>query len=185
MPQCGKLPSQRLRSTATSPTWRGLAFHLSHDAAVVMFTPLAITQVVATMLTDPAVERVPPHRLVALPMASMAGACLLMGTMGPSGERSPVPWCWGSRSQAFGPSTRGLHSLLRMQVCGRDTRVTFVITILGAALGPLPCCWSSSPGGYFVVLVAGAILCARAATANLVAKPPRPKPLARSYRHRD
>jgi hypothetical protein len=114
------------------------------------------------------------------------GRCMSAhGDHGPSGERSPGPWCWGSRSEAFGPSTRGLHSLLRMQVCGRDTRVTFVITILGAALGPLPCCWSSSQGGYFVVLVAGAILCARAATANLVAKPPRPKPLARSYRHRD
>ena len=60
-----------------------------------------------------------------------------------------------------------------------------MITILGAALGPLPFGWSPSQGGYFVVLVAGAILCVLAATANLVAKPPRPKPLARSYRHPD
>jgi hypothetical protein len=78
---------------------------LSRDAAVVLFTPLAITQVVATMLTGPAVDRVPPHRLVALPMASMAGACLLMATMGSPGERSPMPWCWGSRWEAFRRST--------------------------------------------------------------------------------
>jgi hypothetical protein len=51
-----------------------------------------------------------------------------------------------------------------------------VITILGAALGPLPFGWSSSPGAYFSVLVAGAALCACAAIGNLVVGPPRPKP---------
>jgi hypothetical protein len=66
------------------------------------------------------------------------------------------------------------------QHAGEIRGITFVITILGAALGPLPFGWSSLQGGYFVVLVAGAILCAIAATANLVVRPPRPRPLATS-----
>ena len=55
---------------------------------------------------------------------------------------------------------------------GEIRGLTFVITIVGAALGPLPFGWLSSHS-YVPVLATGAALCALAATANLVVGPPR------------
>jgi hypothetical protein len=51
--------------------------------------------------------------------------------------------------------------------------VTFVITIVGAALGPLPFGWFAAQS-YFPVLVLGAMLCVLAAAANLIVGPQRP-----------
>lgn len=142
-----------------------------------MFTPLAITQVVATMMTGPAVDRLPPHRLVALPMASMAGACLLMATIGSSAGAFAYAVVLGLALESFQAINSAVYAhYFGRQHAGEIRGITFVITIVGAALGPLPFGWSSSHGGYFSVLVAGAALCACAATANLVVKPPRPKP---------
>ncbi len=61
--------------------------------------------------------------------------------------------------------------------CGRKHAgeirgVTFVITIVGAALGPLPFGWAAAHGGYFPVLAAGGALCAIAIVANLVVDRP-------------
>jgi len=55
---------------------------------------------------------------------------------------------------------------------GEIRGVTFFITIVGAALGPLPFGWSAAHGGYFPVLLGGATLCMLAAVANLTAKRP-------------
>ena len=58
------------------------------------------------------------------------------------------------------------------QHAGEIRGVTFVITIVGAALGPLPFGWAAAHGSYSRVLVAGAALCAAAVVANLVVKQP-------------
>ena len=50
--------------------------------------------------------------------------------------------------------------------------MTFVITIVGAALGPLPFGWAAAHGGYFPVLAVGAGLCAIAMVANIVVDRP-------------
>ena len=49
---------------------------------------------------------------------------------------------------------------------GEIRGTTFVITIVGAALGPLPFGWAAAHGGYGPVLMAGAVLCMIAIVAN-------------------
>lgn len=56
---------------------------------------------------------------------------------------------------------------------GEIRGLTFVITIVGAALGPLPFGWAAERGGYGSVLLAGAVGCAAVALVNLIAPSPR------------
>ena len=49
----------------------------------------------------------------------------------------------------------------------------FVITIVGAALGPLPFGWAAERGGYGLVLLVGAVACVAVALVNLVTPSPR------------
>jgi len=51
--------------------------------------------------------------------------------------------------------------------------LTFVITIVGAALGPLPFGWAAERGGYGPVLLAGAVGCVAVALLNLVMPSPK------------
>jgi hypothetical protein len=48
---------------------------VGRDAAVVVFAPLAVAQVLAAVAIGPLVDRFVPHRLLVLPMLSMAFAC--------------------------------------------------------------------------------------------------------------
>ena len=57
---------------------------------------------------------------------------------------------------------------------GEIRGVTFVITILGAATGPLPFGWFSTHSSYFPVLAGGATLCGLAATASFMVHEPHP-----------
>ena len=45
-----------------------------------------------------------------------------------------------------------------------------MITIVGAALGPLPFGWAAAHGGYFPVLAGGAVLCGLTAVVNLAVR---------------
>lgn len=142
-------------------------------AAVFVFAPLAITQVMAAVGIGPLVDRFVPHRLVALPMASMAFACLFIPTVtSPTGA-----FVYGiALGFAYG-SFQAINAAVYAHYFGRKHAgeirgVTFVITIVGAALGPLPFGWASAQGSYSVVLVAGAVLCSLAAVANLFALAP-------------
>jgi hypothetical protein len=45
---------------------------IPREAAAMVFAPLAIAQVLATLATGPVLDRLPPHRLVAVPMTMMA-----------------------------------------------------------------------------------------------------------------
>jgi MFS family permease len=146
---------------------------VAREAAVVVFGPLAITQVVAAVGVGPLVDRFVPHRLVVLPMASMAFACVLVVAV----TSTPGAFIYGiALGFAYG-SFQAINAAVYAHYYGRTHAgeirgVTFVITIVGAALGPLPFGWSAAHGDYFPVLVAGAALCGLAAAANVIVKAP-------------
>jgi MFS family permease len=54
---------------------------VARETAVLALAPLSITQVVAAVVIGPLVDRFMPHRLLVLPMTSMALACLFVGTV--------------------------------------------------------------------------------------------------------
>jgi MFS family permease len=128
---------------------------------------------VAAVGIGPLVDRFVPHRLLALPMLSMAFACLFVGTVastpGAFGYAMALGFAYGSL-QAINAAVYA-HYFGR-QHAGEIRGATFVITIVGAALGPLPFGWAAAHGSYARVLVAGAALCAAAIVANLVVNPP-------------
>jgi MFS family permease len=146
---------------------------VAREAAVIVLAPLAITQVIAAIGIGPLVDRFVPHRLVVLPMAGMASACLLVmmvaSTSGAYVYGIALGFAYGS-FQAINAAVYA-HYFGR-QHAGEIRGVTFVITIVGAALGPLPFGWASAQGSYFPILVGGAVLCSLAAVANLVAPVP-------------
>jgi MFS family permease len=141
--------------------------------AVIAFAPLSITQVVAAIGVGPLVDRYVPHRILVLPMASMAFACLVVGTVSSPGSAFAYAMALGG---AYG-SFQAINAAVYVHYFGRahagEIRgVTFVITIIGAALGPLPFGWAAGHGSYFPVLAAGAALCSSAIVANLVVDRP-------------
>ena len=142
-------------------------------AAVAVFGPLAITQAIAAFGVGPLVDRFVPHRLLVLPMASMAFACLFIGTV----ASTPAAVVYGiALGFAYG-SFQAINAAVYAHYFGRKHAgeirgVTFVITIVGAALGPLPFGWAAAHGGYFPVLALGAALCAVAIVANLAVDRP-------------
>jgi MFS family permease len=146
---------------------------VAREAAVIVFAPLAITQVIAAVGIGPLVDRFAPHRLVVLPMASMAFACLLVmmvaSTSGAYVYGIALGFAYGS-FQAINAAVYAQY--FGRQHAGEIRGVTFVITIVGAALGPLPFGWASAQGSYFPVLAGGAVLCSLAAVANLLAPVP-------------
>jgi MFS family permease len=147
---------------------------VAREAAVVVFAPLSITQVVAAVGVGPLVDRFVPHRLVVLPMASMAFACLSVVMV----ASTPGAFVYGmALGFAYG-SFQAINAAVYAHYYGRKHAgeirgFTFIITIVGAAVGPLPFGWASAHGGYFPVLVAGAAFCVLAAIANVIVTPPR------------
>ena len=145
------------------------------EAAVLVFTPLTLTQVLASVGIGPVIDRLPPHRLMAVPMTAMACACLLVGAMGSSASAVAYAVALGVALGSF----QALNAAVYAHYFGRSHAgeirgVTFVITILGAAAGPLPFGWFSTHGSYVPVLAGGAALCLVAAAVNLVVHEPRP-----------
>jgi MFS family permease len=142
-------------------------------AAVAVFGPLAITQAIAAFGVGPLVDRFVPHRLLFLPMASMAFACLFIPTV----ASTPAAVVYGiALGFAYG-SFQAINAAVYAHYFGRKHAgeirgVTFVITIVGAALGPLPFGWAAAHGGYFPVLALGAALCVIAIVANLAVDRP-------------
>jgi MFS family permease len=146
---------------------------VARETAVIVFTPLAITQVMAAVGLGPLVDRFVPHRLVVLPMASMAFACLFVVMV----ASTFAAFVYGiALGLAYG-SFQAINAAVYAHYFGRTHAgeirgVTFVITIVGAALGPLPFGWASARGSYFPVLAAGAVFCSVAGLANLLVPPP-------------
>jgi MFS family permease len=145
------------------------------EAAVMVFTPLALTQVLASVSIGPVIDRLPPHRLVTLPMTAMACACMLVGAIGSSASAVAYAVALGVALGSFQALNAAVYAHYFGRTHAGEIRgVTFVITILGAAAGPLPFGWFSTHGSYFPVLAGGAALCLVAAAVNLVVKEPRP-----------
>ena len=92
----------------------------------------------------PLVDRFVPHRLLVLPMTSMAFACLFVGmvasTIGAFVYGLALGFAYGS-FQAVNAAIYA-HYFGRKHA-GEIRGVTFVITIVGAALGPLPFGWAA------------------------------------------
>jgi MFS family permease len=63
---------------------------VARETAVIVFAPLSVTQVLAAVGIGPLVDRFVPHRLLALPMISMAFACLFVGTV----ASAPGAWLY-------------------------------------------------------------------------------------------
>jgi MFS family permease len=146
---------------------------VAREAAVLAFGPLAITQVVAAVGMGPLVDHLVPHRLLALPLMSMAAACLLVGTVASTSGAFVYAIALGLGYGAFQAVNAAVYAhYFGRRHAGEIRGVTFVITIVGAALGPLPFGWSAAHGSYLPVLVGGATLCLLAAITNLVAKRP-------------
>jgi MFS family permease len=147
---------------------------VSRDLAVILFTPLALTQLGVVLLAGLLVDRFQPHRVLALPMCAMATACLLAQ----AGELGLWPFVYaGTLGIALGSFQAAnvaawAHYFGRAHL-GEIRGLTFVITIVGAALGPLPFGWASERGGYGPVLLAGAVGCVVVAVVNLLAPSPR------------
>jgi MFS family permease len=146
---------------------------VSRATAVIVFGPLSITQLVAAVGIGPLVDRFVPHRLLALPMISMAFACLFVGTLASTTGAVVYGMALGFAYGSFQAINAAVYAhYFGRQHAGEIRGVTFVITIVGAALGPLPFGWAATYGSYSRVLVAGAALCAAAVVANLVVKQP-------------
>ena len=144
---------------------------LAREAAVLVFGPLAITQVFTVVVMGPIVDRLRPHTVLAIPMTSMACACVLAGVGG-----RPLVYAV-LLGLALG-SFQSVNIAVYAHYYGRTNLgeirgLTFVITIVGAALGPVVFAWGSAHGSYFPVLMAAALLCLLAALANLLVRPPR------------
>ena len=143
------------------------------DAAVLLFAPMSVTQAVAAVAVGPLVDRFVPHRLLVLPMISMAAACVSIGMLtsmpGALVYAMTVGFAYGS-FQAINAAVYA-HYFGRKHA-GEIRGTTFVITIVGAALGPLPFGWAAAHGGYGPVLMVGAVLCIIAIVANFAADRP-------------
>jgi len=146
---------------------------VSREFAVTLFTPLALTQVGVVLVAGLLVDRFQPHRVLALPMCAMATACLLAR----AGGLGPWPLLYaGTLGVALGSFQAAnvaawAHYFGRRHL-GEIRGLTFVITIVGAALGPLPFGWAAERGGYGPVLLAGAVGCVAVAFVNLIAPSP-------------
>jgi MFS family permease len=148
---------------------------VAREAAVIVFAPLSITQVMAAIGIGPLVDRFVPHRLVVLPMTSMAFACLFVVTVASTTGAVVYGIALGLAYGSFQAINAAVYAhYFGRQHAGEIRGVTFIITIAGAALGPLPFGIASARGSYFPVLVAGAFLCALAAVANLSVRAPSP-----------
>jgi MFS family permease len=146
---------------------------VAREAAVIVFAPLSITQVVAAVGIGPLVDRFVPHRLVVLPMTSMAFACLFVVTVASTTGAFIYAMALGLAYGSFQAINAAVYAhYFGRKHAGEIRGTTFVITIVGAALGPLPFGWASAHGSYFPVLVGGATLCALAALTNLIVKAP-------------
>jgi len=144
------------------------------ELAVTLFTPLALTQLSVVLVAGLLVDRFQPHRVLALPMCAMATACLLAR----AGGLGPWPFLYaGVLGIALGSFQAAnvaawAHYFGRTHL-GEIRGLTFVITIVGAAFGPLPFGWAAERGGYGPVLLAGAVGCAAVARLNLSAPSPK------------
>jgi MFS family permease len=148
---------------------------VAREAAVIVFAPLAITQVLAAVGVGPLVDRVVPHRLVVLPMTSMACACLFVVTVTSTTGAIVYGIALGFAYGSFQAINAAVYAhYFGRKHAGEIRGVTFVITIVGAALGPLPFGLASANanGSYFPVLAAGAAWCALAAIINLMVHAP-------------
>jgi MFS family permease len=144
---------------------------VARETAVIVFAPLAITQVVAAFGIAPLVDRFVPHRLLVLPMISMACACLIVGTVASTAGASAYAMALGFAYGSFQAINAAIYAhYYGRQHAGEIRGATFVITIVGAALGPLPFGWAAGQGSYAPVLIAGAVLCGAAIVANLAVK---------------
>jgi len=147
---------------------------VSRELAVTLFTPLALTQLGVVLVAGLLVDRFQPHRVLALPMCAMATACLLAR----AGGLGPWPFLYaGMLGIALGSFQAAnvaawAHYFGRTHL-GEIRGLTFVITIVGAALGPLPFGWAAERGGYGPVLLAGAVGCVAVALLNLIAPSPK------------
>jgi MFS family permease len=143
------------------------------EAALTVFAPLALTQVVAAVAVGPLVDRFVPHRLLVMPMASMAFACLSVGMVTSTGTAVVYGMALGFAYGSFQAINAAVYAhYFGRKHAGEIRGVTFVITIVGAALGPLPFGWAAAHGGYLPVLVVGAALCGVAIVANLLVDRP-------------
>jgi MFS family permease len=146
---------------------------VARDAAVLVFAPLAISQVVAAVGVGPLVDRFVPHRLLVLPMASMGFACGFVAAVASAKMAVVYGVALGSAYGSFQAINAAVYAhYFGRQHAGEIRGVTFVITIVGAALGPLPFGWASARGGYFPVLACGAALCVLAAMVNVMVRQP-------------
>jgi MFS family permease len=147
---------------------------VSRELAVTLFTPLAITQLGVVLVAGLLVDRFQPHRVLALPMCAMATACLLAR----AGGLGAWPFLYAAALGVALGSFQAANVAAWAHYFGRThlgeiRGLTFVITIVGAALGPLPFGWASARGGYGPVLFAGAVGCVAVALVNLVTPSPR------------
>ena len=146
---------------------------VAREAAVVAFAPLSITQVLAAVSIGPLVDRFAAHRLLVLPMASMAFACVFVLTVGSTTESFVYAMALGFAYGSFQAINAAVYAhYFGRQHAGEIRGVTFVITIVGAALGPVPFGWAAAQGTYAPVLLGGAVLCVLAAVLNLCVQRP-------------
>ena len=128
---------------------------------------------VAALVVGPLVDRYVPHRLLVLPMAAMAFASLVVGAVSSAGGTFAYAMALGGAYGSFQAINAAVYAHYFGRAHAGEIRgVTFVITIVGAALGPLPFGWAAAHGSYFPVLAGGAALCASAIVANLVVDRP-------------
>src|SRR5687768_336852 len=107
-------------------------------------------------------------------MASMAFACVFVTMVASPREAYTYGVALGFAYGSFQAINAAVYAhYFGRKHAGEIRGVTFVITIIGAALGPLPFGWASAHGSYFPVLVAGAVLCSFAALVNLLVPAPR------------
>ena len=89
-------------------------------------------------------------------MISMAFACLFVGTVASTSEAFVYAMALGFAYGSFQAINAAVYAhYFGRQHAGEIRGVTFVITIVGAALGPLPFGWAAGHGSYSRVLVVG------------------------------
>jgi hypothetical protein len=106
-------------------------------------------------------------------MASMAFACLFVVAVGSTTGAFVYAIALGFAYGSFQAINAAVYAHYFGRLHAGEIRgVTFVITIVGAALGSLPFGWASARGSYFPVLAGGAAMCLLTAVLNFVMKGP-------------
>jgi len=147
---------------------------LARPQALNVLTALAIAQVIATLGTGALIDRWEARRALALPMLSLASACILAQSIASIGTGLFYAVAIGVALGSFHAINASAYAnYFGRTHLGAIRGVSFVIAIVGAACGPLPFAVGQPVSdAYDLVLSLSAIACVGVAVASIFIRAP-------------